>query len=269
MGDRPTGTQSWRLSRPELVIQHHSPPISVSLSYYLLLTLYSEKSRNTSNQLAVLKSLSFPQVSVSLSEIPIHSTSQTCCRKAILPLCLSSPSLLPSVIRPCPQTSPSAVKAAPLTPVSPRASPVIWTPAPGIAGCMYWASHKVRSGYDKPAKEGPWARGANPWGSFLCPFQGRVSPWTFYLVRLIVCKKGILKLACASQPNTSRTEASMWEVILERLSPSRSFPTPACLIHHIKTVPSRKKPNQVTYLLKDPPWLPTAFRQKSEHFIMR
>lgn len=46
MGDRPTGTQSWRLSQSELVIQHHSPPISVSLSYYLLLTLYSEKQKH-------------------------------------------------------------------------------------------------------------------------------------------------------------------------------------------------------------------------------
>lgn len=122
MVDRPTGTQSWQLSRSELVIQRHSPPTSIPLSYYLLLILYSEKSRTTSNQLALLKSLSFPpQVSVSV-KFPFTQP-QTCRREAILSLCLSSPSLLPSIIRPCPQISPSVVKAAPLTPVSPQSSP--------------------------------------------------------------------------------------------------------------------------------------------------
>ena len=67
MVDRPTGTQSWQLSRSELVIQRHFPPTSIPLSYYPLLGLYSKKSRTTSNQTAVLKSLSFPpQVSVSV-----------------------------------------------------------------------------------------------------------------------------------------------------------------------------------------------------------
>lgn len=208
--------------------------------------------------------------SLCLSEIPIHLTSQTCHREAIFSLCLSSASLLPSVIRTCPQTSPpSAVKAAPLTPVSPRSSPSS-EPLHQASrdGCIGLARKSVQV-MTTPLKEGPWVRGTNPWESFLCPLQGCVSPWTFYLLRLIICKKGTLKLSCASQLNTSRTEASMWEVVLKRLSPSYSFPTPACLIHHIKTVPSSKKASQVTYLLKDPLWLPAAFRQKSEHFVMR
>lgn len=124
---------------------------------------------------------------------------------------------------------------------------------------MYRAGQKSVQVMTAPLKEGPGARGTNPWESFLCPFQRRVSPWTFHLVRLIICKKGTLKLSCASQLNTSRTEASMWEGVLERLSPPCSFPTPACLIHHIKTVPSSKA-SQVTHLLKDPPLTSCCFQ---------
>lgn len=187
MGDRPTGTQSWRLSQSELVIQHHSPPISVSLSYYLLLTLYS-RSRNTSKQLAVLKSLSFPpQASVSLSETPIHSTSQTCCREAILPFCLS-PTQPPAVSH---QTLPADFSFSSYSTPSPlyhrrppSSEPLLQALRDGCTGL----ARKCIQVLTSPRRRAG-SQGNKPERILPLPLPGPVSPWTFHLARLIICKK--------------------------------------------------------------------------------
>lgn len=139
---------------------------------------------------------------------------------------------------------------------APSSEPLLQALRDGCSGlarkCIQVLTNPRRRGHE-PGEQ-------TPRGSFLCPCRGRVSPWTFCLARLIICKKGILELAWPSQPDTSRTDASTWEVVLKGLSPSCSFPTPACLIHHRKTVPSRKKPSQVTYRLKRPPLTSYCFQ---------